>query len=47
MRPFSVAVLIEDEELEGCDWLDCDVQLIVDSPSPNIHQSVPLGRISD
>lgn len=32
MRPFTTAVLIADEELRSCDWLDCDVQLIVDSP---------------
>lgn len=47
MRPFTAAVLIEDEEFGGFDWLDCDVQLIVDSPSPNTHQSAPLGQISD
>ena len=35
MRPFTAAVLIEDEELGGCDWLDCDVQLMVNSPSPS------------
>lgn len=47
MRSFSAAVQIEDEELGGCDWLRCDVQLIVDSTTPNMHQSAPLGQISD
>lgn len=47
MRPFKAAVLIEDEEVGGCDWLDCDVQLTVNSPSPNAHQRAPLGQISD
>lgn len=46
MRPFTTAVLIADEE-RSCDWLDCDVQLIVDSPSANAHQSAPLGQIND
>lgn len=44
MRPFTAAVLIEDEELGGCDWLDCDAQLIGNSPSPNAHQSAPLDQ---
>lgn len=47
MRPFTTAVLIADEELRSCDWLDCDVQLIVDLPSADAHQSAPLGQISD
>lgn len=42
MRPFTAAVLIKDEDI--CDWRNFDVQLIVNSPSPNAHQSAPLGQ---
>lgn len=39
MRPFTAVPLIEDEEIGGCDWLDCDAQLKRNSPSP--HNKVP------
>lgn len=38
MGPFTAAVLIEDEESRSSDWLDCDVQLIVNSVR---HINVP------
>lgn len=47
MRPFTAAVLVEDEELWGCDWLNIDVQLGVISMRFDIHLRASLGQVCD